>query len=85
MRIFPTSNNIQISIKEAKAGILDTSSRQSAVEYAEVVAIGEEVKMKIAKGDKIFFKSWACDIVSHGEDKYYFINEDTKGILAIVK
>jgi co-chaperonin GroES (HSP10) len=85
MRIFPTSNNIQISIKEAKAGILDTSSRQSAVEYAEVVSVGEEVKMKIAKGDKVFVKSWSIDIISHEDNKYYFVNETSNGILAIVK
>lgn len=85
MQIHPTSNNIQLKIEEAKAGILDTSSKQSAVEIAEVIAIGPDVKLAVKKGDKVFVKAWAIDIISHNEERYYFANEETNGILAIVK
>lgn len=85
MKIIPLSNIIQIKLEEVKAGVLDTSSRASAVEYGEVVAVGDEVKLKLKVGDKIFVKSWAIDIVDHNNEKFYFCNPDTGGILAVVK
>ncbi len=48
MNITPLGNTIQLDIKEATAGALDTSSRDSAVEYAEVIAIPQEVVYKTA-------------------------------------
>lgn len=83
-KISPQPGIIQINIPQAKAGVLDTSSRNTAVEFAEVIAVGEGVE-GLKKGDKIFFKSWAVDIVDHNDVKYYFINISTGGILAIVK
>jgi co-chaperonin GroES (HSP10) len=84
MKIQPISNMVQLRIAEATAGVLDTSSRASAVEFGEVIAVGPEVK-GVVKGDKVFFKAWACDIINHEDKKYYFISETTNGILAIVK
>lgn len=84
LKIQPLAGIIQIDIPQANAGILDTSMRSSAVEFAEVIAVGDGYNL-IKKGDKIFFKAWAVDIVDHQDKKYYFINVKTDGILAVVK
>lgn len=84
MLIQPLDNFIQIKMPEAKAGVLDTSSKVSAVEYAEVIAVGDGVK-KVKKGDKVFVKAWAVDIILYEDKRYYFVNMETNGILAIVK
>lgn len=83
MKVKPLQNTVYLKIDEARAGVLDTSSRSSAVEYAEVLAIGEGVK-SLKVGDKVFVKAWAVDIVDHGDKKYYFVNLDTNGVLAVV-
>lgn len=40
---------------------------------------------RIKPGDRVFFKSWAVDIITHQEKTYYFIDADSEGICAIVK
>jgi co-chaperonin GroES (HSP10) len=92
MKIQPLGNIIQLEIEEATAGDLITSSRESAVEYAKVVAIGNSVNKEdsITKdypevGDHVFVKAWAIDIINYQDKKYYFCNLDTAGVLAIVK
>ena len=84
MKIKPLKGEIYIKIDEATAGVLDTSSRESAVEFAEVISVGEGVE-EVKKGDKIFVKSWAIDILNHAGKKYLFVNLATKGIKAIVQ
>ncbi len=84
MKIQPLKDEIQIKLEEATAGLLDTSSRESAIEYAEVLAVGDNIK-DIKKGDFIFVKSWAIDSIYHKDKKYNFININTGGIKAIVK
>lgn len=83
MKIKPLGNQIYLKIEEAKAGVLNTSSRETAVEYAEVIEVGEGVK-SVKKGDKVFVKAWSIDIINHNDKKYHFVNLDTNGILAIV-
>jgi len=83
MTIKPLGNNIQLKIEEAKAGALITSSRDSAVEYAEVISVPEECNY-VKVGDKVFVKAWAVDIIQHNDQKYYFCNVETNGILAVV-
>lgn len=86
MDIQPVGSNIQLEFAEAKAGILDTSSRQSVVEYAKVIAISPGAEMYAMEvGDYVFVKAWAVDIISHEDKKYYFCNVETNGILAIVR
>lgn len=90
MKITPLGNIIQLEIEEAKAGMLDTSSRDSAVEYAKVIAIGDfVVSTKTVNyphvGDHVFVKAWAIDIIDHEGKKYYFVNLDTGGLLAVVR
>lgn len=84
MRIKPLRGIVWLKLDEAKAGALVTSSRESAVEYAEVLAVGEGVT-QVKKGDKVFVKSWGIDIISHQDKKYYFINQDLNALLAIVQ
>ena len=85
MKIIPLKNQVHLKIDEAKAGILDTSSRMSAVEYAEVLALGPDVTIDIKVGDHVFVKAWATDIITHEDKRYYFISTETNGILAIVR
>lgn len=89
MKIQPRPDIIQLDIEEAKAGVLDTSSRSSAVEYATVVAIGDSADGReirsIQVGDKVFVKAWAVDIINHEDKKYYFVDINSKGILAVIK
>lgn len=84
LNVQPTSGVIYLNIEVAKAGALDTSSRKSAVEYAEVLAVGDGIT-NIKVGDHVFVKAWAVDIINHNDETYYFVNIETKGILAIVK
>ena len=84
MIIQPLNNIIYIKIDEPKAGVLNTSSRPSAIEYAEVLDVGEGVS-NIKKGDNIFVKAWAIDIINYQEKKYHFVNLETNGILAVIK
>ena len=83
MKIHPLSNEVQIKIDEAKAGVLNMESTQTAVEFGEVVAIGDEVK-GIKVGQKILFKAWAVDIVTWEGKRYYFLNMTTNGIKATI-
>lgn len=95
MKIKPLKNIIYLKLNQVKAGALDISSRESAVEYAEVLAVGgeEEDRIKdlvysqpiLKKGDKVFVKSWAIDIITHEDEKYHFVNIESGGILAIVR
>jgi len=83
VKIQPLKGIIYLKIEEGKAGILDTSSRASAVEYATVLDIGEGVE-SVKKGDRVFVKAWAIDIVNYEDERYYFCAQETNGILAVV-
>lgn len=83
IKIKPLKGIIYLKLEEAHAGALVTTSRESAVEFAEVLAVGEGV-IQCKKGDKVFVKSWAIDIISHNDQKYYFCNQDTGGLIALV-
>lgn len=84
MKILPCSGEIQIKLEEASAGILDTSSRESAIEYGEVLSVGADVK-EIKKGDTILVKSWAIDTINYKGKKYCFVNTKTNGVKAVIK
>lgn len=86
MKIKPFFDQVHIKVEEARAGALNTSSRESAIEYAEVLALGKGTdggELKV--GDHIFVKAWAIDIITHEDKRFYFVNVTTGGILAIVK
>lgn len=84
MKIKPWENKVQVEIDEPKVGGMDLGSMTTAIECGKVVAVGEYVT-SLKVGDKIFFKSWAVDIIFHEGIRYYFIDIETKGICAIVK
>ena len=83
MKIEPRPGIVYLKFEEAQAGGLDTSSRASAVEYAEVVAVGDGVGVKV--GDHVFVKAWSIDSVYHEGKEYRFCSVQTNGILAIVR
>ena len=83
MTIEPLPGIVQLKIDQAKIGVLDTSSRNTAVEFAEIAAKGDGVNMEI--GDKVFVKAWGVDIVEYNGEKYYFVNVENKSILAVVR
>lgn len=84
MKIKPIGRKIQISIDEPKAGMLETSSLNVAKEKGTVIAVGNEVT-EVLKGETIFFKSWAVDIITDEGKHFYFIDEDSKGLCAVIK
>lgn len=85
MKIQPATDIIYIEIEKAKAGALVTSSREGAVEYAKVLALGKGTEGgSIKVGDHIFVKAWAVDIINYNDKTYYFVNITTGGILAII-
>lgn len=84
MTIIPSVGQIYIKVEVPKAGIMDTSSKASAIEVAEVLAVGKDIS-EYKKGDKILFKSWAVDIIDYQGKPYLFIDITTGGIKAIVK
>lgn len=83
MKIEPMPNVVYLKTEAQKVGNWDTSSKDSAVEFAEVVGIGEGVK-NLKVGDKVFVKAWAIDLVNHEGIWYKFCNLNTDGILAII-
>lgn len=84
MKIIPAPNHVYIKIEIPKAGVLNVSSKPSAIEYAEVLEVGKDV-MSVKKGDMILFKSWAVDIISKEDETYHFIDITSGGIKAVVK
>ncbi len=84
LTIVPQPNIVYLKIDRPKVGALDMTSKDSAMEYAEVLAVGKEVK-GIEVGNHVFVKSWAIDIIDYKEDKYYFCNIETGGILAVLR
>jgi hypothetical protein len=84
MTIKPLKNIVFLKIDRPQAGDLDISSRDTAIEFATVLAIGSEVT-GVRTGDTVFVKAWAVDIVTHGNQTFHFCNLDTGGLLAVVK
>ena len=98
MKIKPLFNQVYLKIEELKVGILDTSSKSVAIEYAEVLAVPEHdcdllkpstnkatCDFELHPGDHVFVKSWAIDTINYKDKKYHFISLDSEGILAKVE
>ena len=84
MTIIPFTDKIYIKIEKPVAGSLDLSSKPTAVEHGEVVALGEGTEGTLKVGDKIFVKAWALDVITYNKETYYFVDINSKGILAIL-
>lgn len=76
----PLRNKIQLDIEEQKIGAVQSDA---IAEWGTVVAVGPDVSLQVKKGDKIYFKAWAVDIITVGEDKHYFISDDSDAICAV--
>jgi len=75
----PVRNKIQLDVKHATIAGHETDTIE---EVAEVIAVGSDVTT-LKKGDTVYFKAWACDIISHNGEKFYFISEDSDAICAV--
>lgn len=84
MKITTLGKRIQIEVDELKAGGLVIDSVPTAVEIGTVIGKGSEVTLSVNVGDKIMYKSWCVDICNIDGKRYFFIDEDTKGICATV-
>lgn len=85
MKIETLGTRIQLKIDEPKAGVLDTGSLNVAKETGEVIGLGKDVTLPLKIGDRVMFKAWSCDILSENGVKYYFIDQTTQGICAIIR
>lgn len=83
MKIKPCEGEIQLKFEEVRAGTLQMSSKPAAVEVAEVVAVGADVK-NFKKGDMVMVKSWAIDHIVHEGTTYHFVSLETKGLKAVI-
>lgn len=84
----PLGNKIQLDIKEVKIGMIQSDSIE---EHGTIIDWGEEVENQkvmrnhqlLEKGKTLYFKAWAVDVITEGQDKYYFISCDSDAICAI--
>ncbi len=64
-------------------GTLVTSSKPTAIQYAEVLEVGTGVE-ELKRGDKVFIESWGISIISYENENYYFVNTKNGSIVAKV-
>lgn len=86
MKITPWGKKIQLQIPTSKVGALNLSDGASIQEMAKVVAMGPLVGLgehSLKVGNSILFKSWAVDVITIDEEKFYFIDIDSTGICAV--
>jgi len=77
----PLHNKIQLDIQEVTIGGIKSTSIE---EHGTILAIGEWVqKTKYPIGSKLYFKTWAVDVITEGGEKYYFISAESDAICAI--
>lgn len=87
----PIGKKIQLDIKEVKIGMIQSDAIE---EHGKIIAVGDKVWMtesgqydeKDAQelvGKTLYFKAWAVDVITEGENKLYFISADSDAICAI--
>lgn len=87
-KIIPLGNKIQLHIEEEKIGAIQSESIQ---EKGTIVALGNKLmgdpqcawSQLFPIGATLYFKAWACDIITEGDNKYYFIDATSDAICAI--
>ena len=84
MKITLAPGHVYLKIEEVKAGVLNTSSRESAVENGTVLEVASDVDFP-KKGDKVLFKAWGTDIINFEGKKYYIVDMQTRSIKAVIK
>lgn len=91
LKILPIGDwygRIQIDIPTATIGGLKLSDGSTIQERGTVIAVSSEIKdekVSLKVGDEILFKGHAVDIVTYDDQKYYFINGNTDGVMALIK
>ena len=85
----PLGTKIQLEIKEIEHMGQSTGAIN---EKGKVIAIGKDVWIQEIPGEfdhrniigkTLYFKAWAVDIITDGEQKYYFIDCDSEAICGI--
>jgi len=91
----PLGNKIMLDIKEVKIGAIQSDAIE---EHGTIIAIGGNAFVTLVKnnpditdeentndliGKTLYFKAWAVDVITKGQDKYYFISSDSDAICAI--
>lgn len=76
-------DNIKIKTEIVSAGVLDTTSRKSAVEYGEVIGLGPDVTLPIKIGDMVTFKSYGVDIANVNDKEFLYVAQRTGAIKEI--
>lgn len=85
--ISPLGENVLIktieeNIKTKSGIVLPDSAKEDRPQEGRVIAIGEDKKIKVKKGQKVIFAKYSGTEIKQGKEKYLIIkNED---ILAIV-
>jgi co-chaperonin GroES (HSP10) len=82
MSIKPTGKNIIIKCSVDKIGNFDVSSKATAKESGEIIAIGDEAK-GFEVGQTILFKAWDISIIEYEGEKYNFIQCDSPAICGV--
>lgn len=85
MTIKPTGNRVYLGLKPVtKVGDLDVSSKKTVQEWGVVEACGPNVSNHIKIGDTIMFKAWALDSITYEKEEYFFVDETSGGICAVI-
>ena len=87
MKLVPLSDRVVLKQCEAeettKSGIILTSSAQEKPQEAIVVAVGPEVKAKLAEGDKVIYSKYAGTDVKMEDEEYIIVRQSD--ILAVIE
>lgn len=95
MTILPTGSRIYLGLKPIqKVGDLDVSSKKTVQEWGVITAKGPECTSKVVidgeavylkVGDTIMFKAWALDSITYEKEEYFFVDEKSGGICAVIQ
>jgi len=85
-KIKPWGNKIQLELPTTKVGAMVIQEGASVIEKATVVALGPAVQSlsKDDLGKDILVKAWDIDIITLGDEKFYFVSDDSRAICATV-
>lgn len=75
----PLNNKIKLDIKDEVIGGIQSDSIS---EKGIVLDVGPLCSLEMRKliGKTLYFKAWAIDVITVGDDKHYFISEDSDAI-----
>lgn len=87
MNLLPLGDRLVLKQCQAeettKSGIVLPGQSQEKPQEAIVVAVGPEVKAKLAEGDKVIYSKYAGSTVKVDEEELMIIKEED--VLAVVK